>query len=135
MMNCYCRTNCAGFSIISGIIIGIIAAMLRFMGVITATPAFLWVTFGIAIVYLAISLIITGFSSCTDDNPCKRITIPVFLAGVLGTVLSSIILLGIDFVATSIIGAILTGILLAFFTILITSTACIVRCCFNRCNN
>lgn len=126
--NCYFRTSCAGISIVASIIIGLITAMLRFMGVITATPAFLWVAFGIAIVYLAILLVISAFSSCADKNYCKKITIPVLLAGILGTILTSVILIAIEFVATSIIGAIITGILLAFFTLIITSTACLIKC-------
>ena len=54
--NCYCRANCAGVSIVASIIVAIIAGMLRFMGIITLTSAFLWVTFGIAVVYLGLSL-------------------------------------------------------------------------------
>ena len=126
--NCYFKTSCAGISIVASIIIGLITAMLRFMGVISTTPAFLWVTFGIAVVYLGILLIISAFSSCADRNYCKRITIPVLLVGILGTILTSVILLGIEFAATSIIGAIITGIVLAFFTLIVTSTACLIKC-------
>lgn len=133
--NCYCKASCAGISIVTSIIIGIIAAMLQFMGVISVTPAFLWVTFGIAIVYLAISLILSAFYSCADRNYCKRITLPVFLAGILGTILLSVILLGISFAATSVIGAIITGLLLAFFSLIITSTACLIKCQYNSCDD
>mgnify|MGYP003296288645 FL=1 len=52
--NCYCKASCAGVSIVVSIIVGIIAGMLRFMGTITLTPAFLWVVFGIAVVYLGL---------------------------------------------------------------------------------
>lgn len=131
---CYCRANCAGIAIVASIIIGIIAGMLRFMAVITVTPAFLWVVFGIAIVYLAISLIISGYSACSGSNRCKCATMPVFLTGILGTILTSLILLGIEFVATSVIGAIITGLLLAFFSLFIISTVCLIKCQSN-CDN
>ncbi len=45
---CNCSNKCACTSIIASIIIGIVAGILRITGVITVTPAFLWVVFGIA---------------------------------------------------------------------------------------
>ena len=128
--NCYCKTDCAGVSIVVSIIIAIIAGMLRFMGIITLTPAFLWVVFGIAVVYLGLSL----FSSDTTANRCKCQTLPVYLIGILGTIFTSLVLLGIEFVATSVIGAIISGLLLGFFTLVITTAVCLIRCKTN-CNN
>ena len=57
MCNCNCRYNCLLLSIIASLIIGVITAFLRITAVITVTPAFLWVSLGIAVVYLAINLI------------------------------------------------------------------------------
>ena len=54
---CNCKLNCVGLAVIASIIIGIVTAMLRITAVITVTPAFLWVLFGIAVVYLAIVLL------------------------------------------------------------------------------
>ncbi len=126
--NCYCKTSCAGLAIVASIIIGIIAGMLTFMGIITATPAFLWVVFGIAIVYLAISLVSTAFSTNGRYNKCKCLILPVYLSGILGSILTSLILLAIEFAATSVIGAIITGLLLGFFTLIITSSVCLIKC-------
>jgi len=128
MYNCNCRISCPLIAIVASIIIGIITAFLRITAVITLTPAFLWVVFGIAIAYLAITLL----SASSVQNNCTRICIcpilSVLLTGVLGTVLFSVILLAITFAATSIVGAIITGLLLAFFTLILTSTACLVKC-------
>lgn len=128
--NCYCKASCAGVSIVVSIIVGIIAGMLRFMGTITLTPAFLWVVFGIAVVYLGLSLFFTD----TTANSCKCQTLPVYLIGILGTIFTSLVLLGIEFVATSVIGAIISGLLLGFFTLVITTAVCLIRCkinCYN----
>ena len=57
---CNCRNNCTSIAVVVSIIIGIITAFLRITGVITATPAFLWVVFGIAVVYLAVVLTTTA---------------------------------------------------------------------------
>ncbi len=131
MTNCNCncrdRNDCLIIALAASIIIGITAAILRFIAVITVTPAFLWTTFGIAVGYLAISLL-----ALSPGRPylrdCLCPILPVFLAGILGTVLTSVILLAITFAATSIAGAIITGLLLTFFSLIITSTACLVKC-------
>ena len=127
-INCNCETSCALRAIIASIIIGIIAAFLRITAVITITPAFLWVVFGIAVVYLAITLIASTLARSQGIRRCICSNLRTLLAGILGTVLTSVILLGIEFAATSIIGAIITGLLLLFFSLTITSTACLVQC-------
>lgn len=126
--SCYCKTSCAGLSIVASIIIGIIAGMLRFMSVINVTSAFLWVLFGIAIFYLAISFLSSNFVCCSTTNRCLCLTLPVYFVGVLGTIITSMILLGISFTATSFIGAALFGLLLGFFTLMITSAVCLIKC-------
>lgn len=127
------RPGCTVIAVVASLIIGIIAAFLRITAVITLTPAFLWVLLGIAVVYLAVTLI---SAALLRNGYCERLCsiVTTLLAGVLGTVLLSIVLLAIEFVATSIIGAILTGALLFFFFLTVTSTACLVRCFFN-CND
>lgn len=128
-----CKPGCIFIAVVVSLIVGIITAFLRITGAITLTPAFLWVLLGIAVVYLGVTLVASAVSrnECCDGL-CPIIT--ALLSGVLGTVLLSIVLLAIEFVATSIIGAILTGALLFFFFLVVTSTACLVRCFFN-CND
>ena len=134
MFSCNCNNSCVGLSVIASIIIGVIAAFLRITAAITVTPAFLWVLFGIAVVYLAVALIVAsslrGGGSCT----CICRILPAVLTGILGTVLGSVILLAITFAATSIVGAIITGALLFFFALLITATACLITC-ITGCND
>lgn len=132
--SCSCRrTDCTVIAVVISLILGIITAFLRITAAITLTPAFLWVLLGIAVVYLAVTVIAGAISrdECCE-NLCSIIT--AILLGIIGTVVLSIVLLAIEFVATSIIGAILTGALLFFFFLIVTSTACLVRCLFN-CNN
>ena len=126
--SCNCRTNCVGIAVIASAIIGIITAFLTFSATITVTPAFLWVLFGVAVVYLGVTLLVAPAIRNTGGRGCICDIVPVLLAGILGTILAAIILLGITFEATSIVGAIITGLLLAFFSLVITSTACLVKC-------
>ncbi len=125
---CGCRNNCTALAVIASIIIGVITTVLRITAVITVTPAFLWVLFGIAVVYLLISLIAAPLIRSTGVRGCVCTILPLLLLGILGTVLTAVILLGITFAATSIAGAIITGLLLLFFSLIITSTACLVKC-------
>ena len=133
IFGCDCRNNCVGLSVISSIIIGIVVAFLRLTAVITVTPAFLWVVFGIAVVYLAVALLASALAQREHGPVCLCGVLPALLTGILGTILLSVVLLAIEFAATSVIGAIVTGGLLLFFSLAITATACLVKC-FARCS-
>ena len=124
---CENKRDCVWLSILVSIAVGVIAAFLRITGVITTTPAFLWVVFGIAVVYLAILVAATLWQG-QPVACCTRSILSALLAGILLTILLSVILLAIPFVATSIIGAILLGLLLLFFSLTVTTSACLVKC-------
>ena len=121
--NCNCGFSCTGIALIASIAVGVLAAIFRYIAIITVTPAFLWVTFGIAIGLLGISLLRRG-----REDACECRAQTPFLIGILGTILTSIILLGITFAATSLIGAIITGALLFFFSYTIISAVCKLTC-------
>ena len=129
--NCSCRIGCRGIAVIASTIIGIFAAFFRYTAIITITPAFLWVLFGIAVGFLGITLL-TSSACCADRTNCCQ-SLKQFLAGILGTILTSVILLGIRFAATSVAGAIITGLLLFFFALIVTTAACLILCRYN-CN-
>ena len=126
--SCDCKCDCACLAVVASIIIGIIAAFLRVTAVITITPVFLWVVFGIAIAYLGITLLLSGRVCASGIRRCVCSIVSILLIGILGTILISLILLAIEFAATSIIGAIIVGALIAFFTLIVSSTACLIRC-------
>ncbi|MBQ7974763.1 MAG: hypothetical protein IJ300_03660 [Clostridia bacterium] len=123
-LNCNGRGGCITASIVASLIIGIITAFLRITAAITLTPAFLWVLLGVAVVYLAVLLLKNRYGS----ESCVCTALRTLLAGILGTALTAVILLGITFVATSIIGAVITGLLLAFFSLILTASACLIKC-------
>ena len=125
--NCEGKRDCVGISVLISIVIGVITAFLRITGVITATPAFLWVVFGIAVVYLAI-LVAAYLGQAQPTVSCVRFSLSALLTGILFSILLSVILLAIPFAATSIVGAILVGLLLLFFSLTITTSACLVKC-------
>ena len=123
---CESKRDCVGLAAAVSVVLGIIAAFLQITAVITVTPVFLWVTFGIAVVYLPN----LRASACS----CADTPLTAVLAGILGTILLSVILLAITFVATSIIGAILVGLLVLAFSLTVTATACLIQC-LTRTNN
>lgn len=126
-ISCDCKSDCTTLGIIAGIIIGIITGILRFTATITVTPAFLWVVLGIATVYLAI-LLFTAGQHRTGGRYCRCQSLKALLGGILGTALTSVVLLAVPFAATSVLGAIITGLLLTFLSVIFTSTACLVFC-------
>ncbi len=123
--NCYGRYNCVDIAVFASVIIGIIAGVLTFTAVIAATPAFLWVVFGIAIGYLAVLLL--SANRLGASLRCGYTALVAVLVGILGTLLFALILLAIPFAATSVLGAIFTGLLLGFLTLLITATVCLIK--------
>lgn len=134
IVNCEKKRDCTGIALIASLIIGILAAFLQITAVITLTPIFSIVALGIAIVYLAVTLIATSLSQgIAECNGCC-VPLSAVLLGILGTILFAVILLAITFAATSIIGAIVVGVLFFFFSLMITTTACLAKC-FASCGN
>ena len=134
LTNCNFRCSCTLFALVAGIILGIITAFVQITGVITATPVFLWVSLGIAVLSLwtlavAVALVRRYAEAA---NCCSAMT--GLLAGILGTILLSAILLAFGIVATSVISAILVGLLVFFLTLTFVGTACFIRCLSN-CSN
>ena len=124
---CRCRTSCTTWALIASIIIGVVTAFLQITGVILATPAFLWVALGVAVVYLGIQTVAAALARRRDSTGCCR-QLGTVLAGILGTILFSVVLLAVGVVATSILSAILVGVLLFFLALTVTGTACQIRC-------
>lgn len=127
-----CRPDCTLIAVVVSLILGIVTAFLKITAAITLTPAFLWVLLGIAVVYLAVTLVVGAVSrNRCCEGLCTIIT--ALVVGIIGTIVLSIVLLAIEFAATSILGAVLAGALLFFFFLTVTSIACLVRCLFD-CN-
>ncbi len=124
LFHCGCKGSCTLFAIIASVVVGVVAGVLRYTAVITVTPAFLWVLFGIAVVYLLATTLFSRRGGCADLCPLLR----VLLLSVLGTVLLSVVLLGVTFAATSVLGAVITGALLFAFSMTLATTACVALC-------
>ncbi len=126
--NCQCKCSCTLWAIVISAVLGVVAAFLQISGVITVTPAFLWVSLGIAVAYLAILVGGSLLSRRTDSRSCQCTALNAILAGTLGTALFSVVLLAVGIVATSIVSAILVGLLIALLALTLTGSACLVRC-------
>lgn len=126
--NCLCRPGCIGLSIVASIIVGIITAFLQFAGAITVTPAFLWVALGVSVVFLGLLLVLSYSFPNASGQCCTCPALNTLLVSTLGGALLSVVLLAFPPVAASILFAILTGGLLAFLALILTATACLVRC-------
>ena len=131
-MFCCCnKFNCTLAALTVSLILGVIAAFLQITGMITVTTAFLWVLFGIGVGLLGILVLASAIQGrcCTCAEQCT--TLRAVLAGVLATVLFAVVLLAIGITATSVISAVLVGLLIFSFALTLTALACHIRCAFN----
>ena len=129
MCNMNCKCGCTLWAIVVSVILGIIAAFLQITGVITVGTSFLWIVLGVAIAYLAILLLAVSVYQ-RENGACECIceAIGLLIVAILGSVLFSAILLAIGGVAAGAVGAILVGLLIAFFFLTLSSTGCLVKC-------
>ena len=125
---CNCRCNCSAAAVAASAVIGVIAAFLQITAVITVTPVFLWVIFGISVAYLA-GLALTA-CRCQEADRCTCSALDTALVGILGTVLFSVVLLAVGITATSVVSAILVGLAVGFFALILSAAACLVRSLF-----
>lgn len=126
--NYNCRVECAFIAIAASVIAGIVAAIAQFTAIITLTPIFYIVAFGIAVLFLAVLLALLPTLYRTACQSCCNYNIKLLTLGILGTIFTAVILLAVGFAATSVLGAIFVGLLAAFFTLAIASAACTVNC-------
>lgn len=123
LCNCNCRCSCTVAALVVSAIIGVIGAFLQITGVITLTPVFLWVAFGIAVGLLGLLVLSVR---CRAEG-CTCSALDALLAAILATVLLAVILLAAGITATSIVSAVLVGLLLFSLALTITAAACYVR--------
>lgn len=119
-----CRPCCSGLAVIAAAVLGVLAAFLALGGVIALSAALIGVFFGIAVGYLAV---VTVAAALARRQGCCT-SLGTVLAGALGTVATAVVLLVLDIAAASILGAILTGVLVFFFALTLAATACYARC-------
>ena len=128
LFRCDCRCRCTLAAIIISAIIGVLTAFFQITGTIVIAPVFLWVVFGIAVVYLAVLVVASSLAHRTEPCGCVCELLNALLSGILGSILFAAVLLAVGIVATSVISAILVGLLLFFFSLTLTASGCYVRC-------
>ena len=129
---CRPRCECTVYSVIISAVIGIVAASLNLSATITVPQVVLWVFFGVALGFLAISLIAAALRREKDCSGCFCTGLTALFAGVLLAVLSALVLLVFDIATAGILGSVITGLLFGGFALTVTSVICLIRtisCC------
>ncbi len=132
--NCSCRVECGFIAVAASVIAGVVAAIAQFTAIITLTPVFYIVAFGVAVLLLAILLALAPTLNTAAQRSCCANSVGLLTAGILGTIFTSVILLAVGFAATSVLGAIFVGLLSAFFTLMVISVVCTVNCTVDSCS-
>lgn len=126
-VNCNCRCNCTASAFILSVILGVLAAFLQITGIISVAPVFLWVAFGIAVVYLGVLIVATALANPSEQCSCMCFAVRALLFGILGTILFALILLAVGVETAGAVVALLLGLLVFFFALMLTNAACFVR--------
>ncbi len=126
--NCNSRVDCAFLALAAAVIVGIVAAIAQFTAIVTFTAAFYIVAFGVAVLFLAVLLALIPVLHRAECRGCENFNIKLTTIGILGVIVTSVILIAVGFAATSVLGAIFVGLLAAFFTLIVTSVVCAVNC-------
>ena len=131
-IKCYCGSDCTVLAAIASIIVGIVAIVLNATATIAVGSVVLWAALGIALFFFATALIGSAISHSTNRG-CKCSALSALIVGVLGTVLAAIVLLLFDLASTGVIASLIVGGLAGFFTLILTSVACLIKC-LSGCN-
>ena len=129
-----CRFDCTAFAIVASVILGIIAAFLQVTSIIALGSVIYGVVFGIAVLFLLVTLAVSARARSSGTEGCMCNLLSVLLTGILGTILVAALLLTVGVLTDGILGAIFTGLLVGFFSLIITSTACLIKC-LTRCDD
>ncbi len=125
-----CRCPCILAAGIVSLILGILAAFLQITGMIAIGTPLLWALLGIAVAYLGLLVLAAAPERDSGGCDCLCPVLRALLTGILGTVLFAVILLVVDIAAASVLGALLTGLLVLSFALMLTASACFVRSLF-----
>ena len=125
---CPCKCSCTVVSVVISLIVGVIAAFLQITGVFTLTPTALVVVAAIAAVYLGALVLTTLLQGRCDRARGCCSALNTLVVSLLGTILLAALLLAVGITATSVISAILVGILIGFVSLALLVSACLVRC-------
>ena len=128
MTLCNCKCSCGILSAVISLIIGVIAAFLQITGAIAVTAVFLWVVAGVALGYLGILLLASAVQQQCSRCGCICVSLSTLLAGALGSIFFAAVLLAVGIAATSVISAILVGLLVFFLALTLAGSACYVKC-------
>ena len=126
MCNCNCRFNCLLTAVITAVVAGVVAAFLQILGVVTVTTGFVLGALGVGAVYLAVGVLASARLRGNPGCLCRNLN--TLLVGVLGTILTALVLLAVGITATSVLSAILVGVLLFFLWLTFAASACFIRC-------
>lgn len=124
---CCCRRDCTTWAIVAAIVAGVLAVFLQVTGVITVSVAALTAALGVGLVSLAV-LLLAMATAQGGDGYCLCRSVNAALVGAVASIVLAIALLVLPLPATGVVFLLLTGLLVAAFTLLVASVACLIRC-------
>ena len=130
---CNDKCSCTALAVVVSALIGVVTAFLRISAVITVAPLFFQSVIAIAVLLLVTTLFSAAANNSDTCKLCLCSALKAQLVGILGSIATALVLLAVAFAATSTLGAVFVGLLLFFFSLALSSTACMITCLF--CND
>ena len=125
MSNCTCKCSCTATGTVISIIVGIIGAIVLAVATPVIPTALYWAALASAVLFLAVT-VVTAPSS--KHSRCVCPALRTLFTGIIGTIITSVILLVINIATITVPLAILIGLLIVFIGLILTGLVCITKC-------
>ena len=129
---CCCRRDCTTWAIVAAVVLGVLAVFLQVTGVIVIGAAALTAALETGLIALGV-LLVAMAAAHTGEGYCLCRSVTAALVGAVGTIVLALALLTLPLDVTGIVFLLLTGLLVAAFTLLVASVVCLIRC-LSGCN-
>ena len=102
---CNDRWTCPAIAVVVSALVGVVTAFLQITAVITVAPLFFQAVIAITVLLLAVTLFSAAATNDDSCHICVCRALKAQLLGILGSILTALVLLAVGFAATSTLGA------------------------------
>lgn len=125
-MCCEDRCSCTILAVIISAVVGIVLAFAQMSSGITLSTIYLAVILGIAVIYLAVTLLSVATARYQFRSLCSRSALDALIIGIIGTIIMAIVSILVGIAAT-VIGAVIVGLLGGFLALMLSATVCVIK--------
>lgn len=129
-MSLFCRSDrkrCTICAVIISVVIGLVFAFAAMSENIVLSPIFFVVLLAVAILYMTATLLVAGVTYSNSRNLGNSPALFAQIVGIIGSIVLSVVGLLVDTAVSTAAITVVAGFYAFFFTLLLTSTLCIIK--------